>query len=242
MSINIVLCGASGRLGMEFLKETKNHPSINLMECISSKNNVNVGKKFSEFTDLDFELTLKDSLAETEVADVLMDMSSPQFFEEIVKYCKSKKVPLILASTGHSEEQIDILRELSQIVPIMHAPNLSVGINLVKKILNFYPLDDLVNSIEIIETHHKNKLDSPSGTAIELRNLIESKNSEVKISVKSIRDEDSVGIHTIKLNMANETIEITHRANSRKIFAQGAITAVHWIKTQKPGLYSLSNI
>ena len=212
------------------------------MECISSKNNVNVGKKFSEFTDLDFELTLKDSLAETEVADVLMDMSSPQFFEEIVKYCKSKKVPLILASTGHSEEQIDILRELSQIVPIMHAPNLSVGINLVKKILNFYPLDDLANSIEIIETHHKNKLDSPSGTAIELRNLIESKNSEVKVSVKSIRDEDSVGIHTIKLNMANETIEITHRANSRKIFAQGAITAVHWIKTQKPGLYSLSNI
>lgn len=242
MSINIVLCGASGRLGMEFLKETKNFPSINLMECISSKNNVNVGKKFSEFTDLDFELTLKDSLAETEVADVLMDMSSPQFFEEIVKYCKSKKVPLILASTGHSEEQIDILRELSQIVPIMHAPNLSVGINLVKKILNFYPLDDLANSIEIIETHHKNKLDSPSGTAIELRNLIESKNSEVKVSVKSIRDEDSVGIHTIKLNMANETIEITHRANSRKIFAQGAITAVHWIKTQKPGLYSLSNI
>ena len=242
MSINIVLCGASGRLGMEFLKETKNYPSINLMECISSKNNVNVGKKFSEFTDLDFELTLKDSLAETEVADVLMDMSSPQFFEEIVKYCKSKKVPLILASTGHSEEQIDILRELSQIVPIMHAPNLSVGINLVKKILNFYPLDDLANSIEIIETHHKNKLDSPSGTAIELRNLIESKNSEVKISVKSIRDEDSVGIHTIKLNMANETIEITHRANSRKIFAQGAINAVHWIKTQKPGLYSLSNI
>ena len=242
MSINIVLCGASGRLGMEFLKETKNYPSINLTECISSKNNVNVGKKFSEFTDLDFELTLKDSLAETEVADVLMDMSSPQFFEEIVKYCKSKKVPLILASTGHSEEQIDILRELSQIVPIMHAPNLSVGINLVKKILNFYPLDDLANSIEIIETHHKNKLDSPSGTAIELRNLIESKNSEVKISVKSIRDEDSVGIHTIKLNMANETIEITHRANSRKIFAQGAINAVHWIKTQKPGLYSLSNI
>ena len=242
MSINIVLCGASGRLGMEFLKETKNYSSINLMECISSKNNVNVGKKFSEFTDLDFELKLKDSLAEIEVAHFLMDMSSPNFFEEIVKYCRSKKVPLILASTGHSEEQIDILRELSQIVPIMHAPNLSVGINLVKKIINFYPLDDLVNSIEIIETHHKNKLDSPSGTAIELRNLIKSKNREVKISVKSIRDEDSVGVHTIKLNMANETIEITHRANSRKIFAQGAITAVHWIKTQKPGFYSLSNI
>ena len=104
-------------------------------------------------------------------------------------------------------------------------------------LLKFY-----VNSIEIIETHHKNKLDSPSGTAIELRNLIKSKNREVKISVKSIRDEDSVGVHTIKLNMANETIEITHRANSRKIFAQGAITAVHWIKSQKPGLYSLINI
>lgn len=242
MSINIVLCGASGRLGMEFLKETENYPMINLMECISSKNNVNVGKKFSEFTDLDIKAILKDSLVETGVADVLLDMSSPEFFEDIVKYCRSKKVPLILASTGHSEKQIDILRELSQIVPIMHAPNLSVGINLVKKILNFYPLDVSVNSIEIIETHHKNKLDSPSGTAIELRNLIESRNNQTKVSIKSIRDEDSVGTHTIKINMVDETVEITHRANSRKIFALGAINAVNWIKTQKPGLYSLSNI
>ena len=242
MSINIVLCGASGRLGMEFLKETENYPMINLMECISSKNNVNVGKKFSEFTDLDIKAILKDSLVETGVADVLLDMSSPEFFEDIVKYCRSKKVPLILASTGHSEKQIDILRELSQIVPIMHAPNLSVGINLVKKILNFYPLDVSVNSIEIIETHHKNKLDSPSGTAIELRNLIESRNNQTKVSIKSIRDEDSVGTHTIKINMVDETVEITHRANSRKIFTLGAINAVNWIKTQKPGLYSLSNI
>ena len=242
MSINIVLCGATGRLGMEFLKETKNYPSINLTECISSKNNENIGKKFCEFADLDIEATLKDSLAETEDADVLMDMSSPTFFEEIVKYCRLKKVPLILASTGHSEEQIDILRELSQIVPIVHAPNLSFGINLVKKILNFYPIDVLENSVEITETHHKNKLDSPSGTAIELKNLIQSRNNEVKVSIKSIRDEDSIGTHTIKINTVDETMEITHRANSRKIFAQGAITVVQWIKTQKPGLYSLSNI
>ena len=131
MSINIVLCIASKAL--EFLKETKNYPSINLMECISSKNNVNVGKKFSEFTDLDFELTLKDSFSKRLKLLMFLDMSSPKIFEEIIKYCKSKKFPNFLASTGHSEVKIDILRELSQIVPIMHAPNLSVGINLVKK-------------------------------------------------------------------------------------------------------------
>ena len=90
--------------------------------------------------------------------------------------------------------------------------------------------------------HHKGKIDSPSGTAIELKNLLESKKEELNVSVKSFRDDNSVGIHKIIMNMEDETLEITHTANSRKIFALGAITAIKWIYRQTPGLYNLSNI
>ncbi len=242
MSIDLILCGASGRLGLEILKEIENDPSIKLVACVSSKNNLNIGKKISEFTDSSSEIKLKSSLKGVSKSDVILDVSSPDFFEEIVNFSKSNNLPLIVASTGHNDEQLSALRKLSQSVPIMIAPNLSIGINFIKKIFNSFSFGNLTNDIEIHETHHKEKIDSPSGTAIELKTLLESKEEDLNVLVKSFRDDDSVGKHKIILNMKDETLEITHTANSRKIFALGAIAAIKWIHRQKSGLYNLSNI
>lgn len=242
MSIDLILCGASGRLGLEILKEIENDPSIKLVACVSSKNNLNIGKKISEFTDSSSEIKLKSSLKGVSKSDVILDVSSPDFFEEIVNFSKSNNLPLIVASTGHNDEQLSALRKLSQSVPIMIAPNLSIGINFIKKIFNSFSFGNLTNDIEIHETHHKEKIDSPSGTAIELKTLLESKEEDLNVLVKSFRDDDSVGKHKIILNMEDETLEITHTANSRKIFALGAIAAIKWIHRQKSGLYNLSNI
>ena len=242
MSIDLILCGASGRLGLEILKEIENDPSIKLAACVSSKNNLNIGKKISEFTDSSSDIKLKSSLKGVSKSDVILDVSSPDFFEEIVNFSKSNNLPLIVASTGHNDEQLSALRKLSQSVPIMIAPNLSIGINFIKKIFNSFSFGNLTNDIEIHETHHKEKIDSPSGTAIELKTLLESKEEDLNVLVKSFRDDDSVGKHKIILNMEDETLEITHTANSRKIFALGAIAAIKWIHRQKSGLYNLSNI
>ena len=242
MSIDLTLCGASGRLGLEILKEIENDPSIKLVACVSSKNNLNIGKKISEFTDSSSDIKLKSSLKGVSKSDVILDVSSPDFFEEIVNFSKSNNLPLIVASTGHNDEQLSALRKLSQSVPIMIAPNLSIGINFIKKIFNSFSFGNLTNDIEIHETHHKEKIDSPSGTAIELKTLLESKEEDLNVLVKSFRDDDSVGKHKIILNMEDETLEITHTANSRKIFALGAIAAIKWIHRQKSGLYNLSNI
>lgn len=242
MSIDLILCGASGRLGLEILKEIENDPSIKLAACVSSKNNLNIGKKISEFTDSSSDIELKSSLKGVSKSDVILDVSSPDFFEEIVNFSKSNNLPLIVASTGHNDEQLSALRKLSQSVPIMIAPNLSIGINFIKKIFNSFSFGNLTNDIEIHETHHKEKIDSPSGTAIELKTLLESKEEGLNVLVKSFRDDDSVGKHKIILNMEDETLEITHTANSRKIFALGAIAAIKWINSQKSGLYNLSNI
>lgn len=242
MSIDLILCGASGRLGSEIVKELENDSSIKLAACVSSKNNPNIGKKISEFADSSSDIKLQNSLKEVSKSDVILDVSSPDFFEEILNFSKSNNVPLIVASTGHNEEQLNALQKLSQSIAIMVAPNLSMGINFIKNFFNSSSFDSLTNDIEIHETHHKDKIDSPSGTAIELKNILESKNDGLKVSVKSFRDNDSVGTHKIILNMEDETIEITHSADSRKIFALGAIAAIKWIQHQKPGLYNLSNI
>ena len=242
MSIDLILCGASGRLGSEIVKEIENHPSIKLAGCISSKNNKSIGEKISVLTNSSFDVELKSSFEGILKPDVILDVSSPNFFDEIVNFSKSNEAPLIVASTGHDDEQISMLKKLSESIPIMIAPNLSMGINYIKNFFNSFSLTSLTNDIEIHETHHKNKIDSPSGTALDLKDLFESKKEKLKVSIKSYRDDDSVGTHKIILNMHDETIEITHLANSRKIFAIGAITAIKWIHNQKPGLYSLSNI
>ena len=242
MSIDLVLCGATGRLGKEILIEVGKQSNINLIGCLASKNNKNFGKKISTFVESNCELELKDSFEEIPKPDVVIDVSSPEAFEDIVKFSELNKSALIIASTGHSNEQIESLKRLSNSIPIMMVPNLSRGINFIKKLLSDNELSVFSKKVKINEIHHKNKKDSPSGTALELEKIIEEKNKEIEISINSTRDESSVGVHSIKIIMENESIELKHEAKSRDIFAQGAISAINLIAGKTPGIYSLSDL
>ena len=242
MSIDLVLCGATGRLGKEILIEVGKQSNINLIGCVASKNNKNFGKKIATFIESNCELELKDSFEEISKPDVVIDVSSPEAFQDIVKFSELNKSALIIASTGHSNEQIESLKRLSNSIPIMMVPNLSRGINFIKKLLSDNELSVFSKKVKINEIHHKNKKDSPSGTALELEKIIEGKNKEIEISINSTRDESSVGVHSIKIIMENESIELKHEAKSRDIFAQGAISAINWIAGKTPGMYSLSDL
>ena len=242
MTIDLVLCGATGRLGKEILIEVGKQSNINLIGCLASKNNKNFGKKISTFIESNCELELKASFEGISKPDVVIDVSSPEAFEDIVKFSEVNKSALIIASTGHSNEQIESLKRLSNTIPIMMVPNLSRGINFIKKLLSDNDLSAFSKKVKINEIHHKNKKDSPSGTALELEKIIEEKNKEIEISINSTRDESSVGIHSIKIIMENESIELKHEAKSRDIFAQGAISAINWIAGKTPGIYSLSDL
>ena len=120
---------------------------------------------------------------------------------------------------------------------------MSLGVNLLKKSLLPLKNNESISKIEITETHHKEKKDSPSGTAKDLAEFID-KNLHLKVKtiVKSIRDESSVGIHEVKISLDDDELTITHNAFDRKIFAKGAIKAIEWIVEQKPGLYSMQEI
>ena len=242
MTIDLVLCGATGRLGKEILIEVGKQSNINLIGCLASKNNKNFGKKISPFIESNCELELKASFEGISKPDVVIDVSSPEAFEDIVKFSEVNKSALIIASTGHSNEQIESLKRLSNSIPIMMVPNLSRGINFIKKLLSDNDLSAFSKKVKINEIHHKNKKDSPSGTALELEKIIEEKNKEIKISINSTRDEGSIGVHSIKIIMENESIELKHEAKSRDIFAQGAISAINWIAGKTPGIYSLSDL
>ena len=136
MSIDLVLCGATGRLGKEILIEVGKQSNINLIGCVASKNNKNFGKKIATFIESNCELELKDSFEGISKPDVVIDVSSPEVFEDIIKFSELNKSALIIASTGHSNEQIESLKRLSNSIPIMMVPNLSRGINFIKKLLS----------------------------------------------------------------------------------------------------------
>ena len=188
-------------------------------------------KLISNFDNIDYEI------------DAVLDVSSIDNFRQVTEFCLKKELPLILASTGHSEDQLSSLKKYSEDLPILIAPNLSLGVNLLKKSLLPLKNNRSINKIEITETHHKEKKDSPSGTAKDLAEFID-KNLHLKAKtvVKSIRDESSVGTHEVKISLDNDELIITHNAFDRKIFAKGAIKAIEWIVNQKPGLYSMQEI
>ena len=244
-SCDLILVGATGRLGSSILKNNK------VAYGISSKKNLLLGKKIDHLLN-----PLLGSLEDISIKElktpILIDASLPENFESIFDFCFQNKVPLVLASTGHNDTQMNKLKELSNIIPILYAPNLSRGIAFFKaKILN--PLiDDFEKylskvsgkndvSIKIIETHHNKKKDSPSGTALELSNYIQNRISqETDIQIKSVRDESSIGKHEVIFNFGKEEILVSHNALSRDIFGEGAKLSI-FLKSKSPSIYSMED-
>jgi 4-hydroxy-tetrahydrodipicolinate reductase len=244
MSISLLISGITGKLGKAVAEELNQSNDIFLAGGLASTENLNLGKPLNTFLNTDSDAILTSDLNSFKnQVDIVLDVSSVENFDNLIDFCGTNNLPLILASTGHTERQIKLIEKYSLSFPILVAPNLSVGINLLKKSLLSFKKNKLIKKIIIKETHHKEKKDSPSGTAKDLSKFInEELNLDIKTNIVSIRDESTVGIHEIKIIFASDEIVITHKANNRKIFAEGAIKAVEWISCQKPGLYTMQEI
>ena len=176
---------------------------------------------------------------------VFIDFSSPDVTEEILDYCNEKLLPLVIGTTGLSKDQQDMLLDLSKDIPILMASNMSMGIAKLKKsISTFIQESNDIFECEITEIHHTKKIDSPSGTALELCNYLE-EFSELKIkkpiAIRSFRFGSVFGIHRIKLTGKEGDVYFQHIASSREIFASGAIQAAEWTLTQSEGLFSFDD-
>jgi 4-hydroxy-tetrahydrodipicolinate reductase len=203
-----------------------------------------------------------DLTKEVGACDVVIDFSHPSATDTVCRACLGVGKPLVIGTTGHSDEERALLGKTSKSLPIVLSPNFSVGVNalfwLTRKTAEMLGPDF---DLEIVEMHHRLKKDAPSGTAkklaeilCEVRKLDYTKNvahgregligerPDAEIGVHSIRGGDVVGDHTVTFAGRGERLELAHKASSRETFAAGALRAAHWIVGRAPGLYSMEDV
>lgn len=235
-------------MGKEVILAAENQSDVKIVCGFDQEENLN--GKFPIYNKLE---NIKEDI------DVIIDFSVPVATFEILKYAKENKIPTIIATTGFDENQLNEIEELSKEIPIFKSSNMSLEINLMATLVQ--KIAEVLNEsdIEIIETHHNKKIDSPSGTAILLANSINQvfdgkkeynfdrmnkreKRNKKEIGFSAIRGGNIVGEHTVQFFSGNETLEITHKSYSRQVFAEGALKAAKFIINKKVGLYDMKDL
>lgn len=237
-----------GRMGNEIINAIKTQKDIKIV-CGFDKEQYKEGEFpiYNKIEDIQ------------EKVDVIIDFSVPKATFEILKYAKKNKTPTVIATTGFNEKELNEIEEISKEIPIFKSSNMSLEINLMANLVQKVAEILQESDIEIIETHHNKKIDSPSGTAILLADAINKafngkkdynfdrmskrvKRDRNEIGFSSIRGGNIVGEHTVQFFGENETLEITHKSYSRQVFAEGALKAARFIITQPKGLYDMKNL
>ncbi len=195
-----------------------------------------------------------------ENADVLIDFSHPSLLTSLLSFAMDKKMPVVLCTTGYTEEQVAELKQASQKIPVFYSRNMSIGINLLIELAKkaALVLGDQFD-IEIVEMHHNQKIDAPSGTALMIADEIANvkdhamryqydrhsqrkKRSKDEIGIHSVRGGTIVGEHEVIFAGSQEVITLSHSAQSKEVFANGAINAAVYLKNQPAGLYDMSDL
>ena len=246
--IKAILVGACGKMGKNITECAATNDEIKIVAGVDKYNSGMAYPVFSDFSKIDLE------------ADVIIDFSNPALLNELLEFAKSKKLPLVIATTGYNESQIKQIEEASKFIPIFFTFNMSLGVNLLcslaKRAASILG-DDF--DIEIIEKHHNQKLDAPSGTAIMLANALNgvfndklkyeydrhtkrAKRNKNEIGIHSVRGGTIVGEHDVIFAGRDEVITLSHAAHSKQVFAVGALRAAKFIATKPNGMYSMNDI
>lgn len=246
--INVLINGCNGKMGMEVIEAVSANKNF---EIICGVDIENTGKYvFPVYTNI---LDIKEK------PDVIIDFSIPKATMNILEYAKQNHVPIVIATTGFSDEENKYINECSKLIPIFKSANMSYDINLMRKIVAEVAKALNNADIEIIESHHNRKVDSPSGTALLLADSINKelnnskkynfdrfskreKREKNEIGFSSIRGGNIVGEHTVSFFGENETFEITHKAYSRKVFAEGALKGAEFLINKSSGFYTMDDI
>ena len=222
--ISLALVGASGRMGKEILKLLETDDTFVV--------NARVSRQKSEYKSVN---DIKNSI------DVVIDFSLKENFRNVISWCRTNSVKLVSGVTGITKSDMDDLYDASKEIPCFWSPNMSLGINLIAKILPmFSKLDN--TEVQLMEMHHKNKKDSPSGTALFLHDILKKHSTNTKDPI-SVRGGGVHGIHEIIFMGEDEIIELKHTALNRRVFAKGTLAAAKWLSgVKKPGLYSFQDM
>ncbi len=248
--INILLSGCNGKMGQVITRLSDNFPELKIAAGFDINDNIN--NPYPVFT----------SLTDCNVAvDVIIDFSNPKAFSPLVEFAQEKHLPLVLATTGLSTEQVTVLKtSVARRIPVFFSANMSLGVNLIIDLVKkAAKVLEGQYDIEIVEKHHNQKIDAPSGTALAIADAINAsldekceymydrhsrrkKRSKQEIGIHAVRGGTIVGDHSVIFAGNDEIIEINHTALSKEIFAVGALKASIFLAPKAPGLYSMSEL
>ncbi len=253
--MKIAVCGAAGRMGQAIMSVVKTDENVQVTGALEYENSPALGMGNPQIAPIcDLEKYLPES-------DAMIDFTNPDSTLKNLETAKKFKIPVVIGTTGFISEQKEKIEDAAKVIPIVMSPNMSVGVNilfkLVEEVAKLIPDYD----IEIVELHHNKKKDAPSGTAAKLAEVAATaigKNiSEVgvygrktllgerrkdEIGILSVRAGDIVGDHTVYFAGSGERIELTHRAHSRETLAAGAVRAAKWLIGKEPGLYNMRDV
>ena len=263
-SVKAILIGAAGRMGQRLLAAIHETSNIILVGAVERQDHPQIGRDVGEMTGLGKgNIRLSGSLQEViTTGDVIIDFTNPDAALSNLQTAAGKGKSAVIGATGFSPAQMAEVRALAQKVPCVLSPNMSVGVNVMFRIIaDLAKIFGEDYDVEVIEAHHRMKKDAPSGTALRMgqilaqalnrnfdqvgvyeRKGIIGERKRADIGMQTIRAGDIVGDHTVIFGGQGERLEITHRAHSRDNFAQGAVRAACWVVKQKSGLYDMQDV
>ncbi len=262
--INIAVTGAAGRMGRALINACEQSTHCQLSAALEHAGNSLVGSDAGELAGVGrLDIALVDNLsAVIDQFDTLIDFTRPDVTMANLAFCVEHNKNIVIGTTGFDEQQKQAIKTAAEKISIVFAPNMSVGVNLCFKLLDLAArvLGDDVD-IEVIEAHHRHKVDAPSGTAIRMGEVVADalgrdldecavygreghtgERDRKTIGFETIRAGDIVGDHTVLFAADGERVEITHKASSRMTFANGAVRAAGWLQQQAAGLYDMQDV
>lgn len=261
--ITIAITGAGGRMGKTLLEAANETEGLNVSAAIERAGSSLVGVDAGELAGIGkLGVVVVDNLAEATAFDVLIDFTRPEVTMTNLAVCRERGSAIIIGTTGFDDAQKAAISDAGSDIGVVFAPNMSVGVNLCLKLLETAAkvLGDDVD-IEVIEAHHRHKIDAPSGTALRMGEVVaDALGRDLKecavygregqtgerdpktIGFETIRAGDIVGDHTVMFASMGERVEITHKASSRMTFAKGAMRAALWLGDKQSGLYDMQDV
>lgn len=245
--MKVIINGYSGTMGQVLTKCVADDEKLELVAGVSPKHHdVDEFNTYSSFADV------------KEDADVVIDFSNPLALDGILEYCLKTKTPVVLATTGYNDEEMEKIHEAAKQIPVFLSFNMSLGVNILLKLVK-EAAKNLANfDIEIIEKHHNKKVDSPSGTAVMIANAVKEireqsefiygrhgrtgKRQQNEVGIHAVRGGTIVGEHSAIFAGNDEILEINHSARSKNVFAEGAIAAAKYLVNQEPGFYNMDDM
>ena len=234
--VRICVSGARGRMGQRIIALAGDDPQLKVVSGLEGSGHPDCGKAISG-------VSITDKAQEIKNCDCVIEFSSPEATIAHLPFIVEYKRCAVIGTTGLTDEQIAKITEASKSTPIVFSPNMSIGVNVLFRLLKEAAKTLKNYNVFVEEAHHIHKKDAPSGTAKKIAQVINSEGFNIKTEeINAIREDEIVGDHKVVFESDVDKIELFHSAKTRDIFAQGSLVAAKWIVGKQPGLYSMDDV